>query len=177
MALRIAWRTLVLAGHPSVDVVRGVEEVLLAERHDHDRYATIASISLDTSLSRAEVMLCGHPSPLLVRGSEVDEIDGSRLPILTLLEGHTIEPFSVDLDGDWGLLLFTDGLFEGRSGPGEATRLGMEGLARQLRSAVVAGTPRDALASTLFAAVEEANGGSLTDDVAALLVGTPGWWS
>jgi hypothetical protein len=47
----------------------------------------------------------------------------------------------------------------------------------QLRSLVVARTPRDALASALFEAVEEANGGPLTDDVAALLVGTAGWWS
>ena len=30
VALRIAWRALVLAGHPGADVVRGVEQVLLA---------------------------------------------------------------------------------------------------------------------------------------------------
>ncbi len=177
VALRIAWRTLVLAGHSGVDVVRGVEQVLLAERHDNDRYATIATVSLNTALSRAEVLLCGHPSPLLIRGVDVDEIDGSRLPILTFLEGRSIEPFAVELDGEWGLLLFTDGLFEGRAAPGAATRLGMDGLVGELGSLVVGGTPRDALASALFVAVEQANGGPLTDDVAALLVGTAGWWS
>ncbi len=177
VALRIAWRALVLAGHSGVDVVRGVEQVLLAERHDDDHYATIAAVSLNTALSRAEVLLCGHPSPLLVRGTDVDELEGSPLPILTLLDGHSIEPFAVELEGEWGLLLFTDGLFEGRAEPGATTRFGMDGLARQLRSLVVAGTPRDALASALFVAVEQANGGPLTDDVAALLVGTAGWWS
>ncbi|QIK66784.1 SpoIIE family protein phosphatase [Nocardioides sp. HDW12B] len=177
VALRIAWRTLVLAGHTGADVVRGVEQVLLAERHDDDRFATIATVSLDSSLARAEVLLCGHPSPLLVRGGAVDEIDGSRLPILTLLDGHAIEPFAVDLDDDWGLLLFTDGLFEGRAAPGATTRLGTDGLVRQLSSLVANDTPRDALASALFAAVEGANGGPLADDVAALLVGTAGWWS
>src|SRR5689334_13496737 len=70
VALRIAWRALVLAGHPGVEVVRGVEQVLLAERHDDHHYATIASVSLDHALSRAEVWLCGHPSPLLVRGHD-----------------------------------------------------------------------------------------------------------
>lgn len=177
VALRIAWRSLVLAGHPGVDVVRGVEQVLLAERHDDDHYATIAMVSVDTALARADVLLCGHPSPLLIRGHDVDELDESRLPILTLLEGLPVEPFSVELDGEWGLLLFTDGLFEGRATPGARTRFGVEGLVQQLRSLVAAGTPRESLASELFAAVEQANGGPLTDDVGALLVGTTGWWS
>jgi serine phosphatase RsbU (regulator of sigma subunit) len=177
VALRIAWRALVLAGHRPGDVVRGVEQVLLAERHDDDRFATIAMVSLDRALSRAEVLLCGHPSPLLMREHDVEELDGSRLPILTLLEGHPLDAFSVQLDGEWGLLLFTDGLFEGRAAPGGTARFGVDGLARELRSLVAAGTPRDALASALFLAVEQANGGPLTDDVAALLVGTTGWWS
>ena len=180
VALRIAWRALVLAGHPGADVVHGVEQVLLAERHDDDHYATIATVSLDHRLSRAEVWLCGHPSPLLVGRDDpgaVDELDGSRLPILTLLEGQSREPFVVELDGEWGLLLFTDGLFEGRAAPGESARFGVDGLAAQLRSLVAAGTPRDVLVAELFAAVEQANGGPLTDDVAALLVGTAGWWS
>ena len=132
VALRIAWRALVLAGHSGVDVVRGVEQVLLAERQDHERYATIATVSLNNALSRAEVLLCGHPSPLLIRGADVDELDGSPLPILTLLEGHSPEPFGVELEGEWGLLLFTDGLFEGRAAPGATTRFGVNGLVRQL---------------------------------------------
>ena len=79
VALRIAWRALVLAGHPGADVVRGVEQVLLAERHDDERFATIAMVSLEhRRSSRAEVLLCGHPAPLLIRGGDVDELDGSR---------------------------------------------------------------------------------------------------
>ncbi len=177
VALRIAWRALVLAGQSGVDVVPGVEQVLLAERHDDERYATIATVSLDTALSRAEVLLCGHHSPLLIRGNDVDELDGSRLPILTLHDGLPMEPFVVELEGEWGLLLFTDGLVEGRAAPGSTNRFGVDGLERLLGSLVSAGIPRDELASALVAAVEQANGGPLTDDVAALLVGTAGWWS
>ncbi|MBI5088705.1 MAG: SpoIIE family protein phosphatase, partial [Actinobacteria bacterium] len=109
VALRIAWRSLVLAGHTGAEVVLGVEQVLLAERQD-TRYASIAMVSLNPSLTQAEVMLCGHPAALLIREGEVRELDERRLPILTFLHGHTIEPFTVSLDGDWGLLLFTDGL-------------------------------------------------------------------
>ena len=142
VALRIAWRTLVLAGHSGVDVVSGVEQVLLAERHDDEQYATIAMVSLDAALSRAEVMLCGHPSPVLVHGTGIDELDGSRLPILTLLDGDRTEPFTIELDGEWGLLLFTDGLFEGRAAPGAADRFGVDGIVQELRSLVASDTPR-----------------------------------
>ncbi|MCU1367354.1 MAG: Chemotaxis response regulator protein-glutamate methylesterase of group 3 operon [Ilumatobacteraceae bacterium] len=176
VALRIAWRALVLAGLSGADVVRGVEQVLFAERHDDERFATIAMISLNSELTRADVLLCGHPAPLLIHGSEVRELSGRALPMLTLLRGKTIEPFSVDLDGDWGLLLFTDGLVEGRATPGAKARLGVDDLVRQLQSLVATGIPRADLAPTLLAEAERCNGGPLTDDVAVLLVGSSGWW-
>ena len=176
VALRIAWRTLVLAGHPGIEVVRGVEQVLLAEQHDDSRFATIAMVSLDPALAKADVLLCGHPAPLLISGDDVRELKGAALPMLTLLPDEPIEPFSVDLDGEWGLMLFTDGLFEGRSAPGARTRLGIDELIRQLQSLVRAGTARSELAPRLLAAAENCNGGPLTDDVAVLLVGSAGWW-
>ena len=176
VALRIAWRTLVLAGHDGAEVVRGVEQVLLAERHDDARFATIAMVSLNPALTKADVLLCGHPAPLLIRGCEVRELSGPSLPILTFLGGRTIEPFTVELDGDWGLLLFTDGLVEGRAAPGAKARFGVDELGRQLQSLVVAGTTRAALAPTLLAEAERCNGGPLTDDVAVLLVGSSRWW-
>ena len=175
VALRIGWRALVLAGHTGAEVVRGVEQVLLAESQDV-RFATIAMISLDPALSRAEVLLCGHPAPLLIRGCEVHELSGPALPILTLLGDRTIEPFTVDLNDDWGLLLFTDGLVEGRATPGASARLGVDELARHLQSLVAAGISRADLAPMLLAEAERCNGGPLTDDVAVLLVGSSGWW-
>ncbi|MCU1396760.1 MAG: serine/threonine protein phosphatase [Ilumatobacteraceae bacterium] len=176
VALRIAWRTLVLAGHSGPEVVRGVEQVLLAERQDV-RFATIAMVSLNPTLTEADVLLCGHPAPLLIQGRDVRELTGRALPILTLLQDRTIEPFTVDLEGDWGLLMFTDGLVEGRATPGASARFGVDELARQLQSLVVAGTSRPDLAPTLLAEAERCNGGPLTDDVAVLLVGSSGWWS
>jgi serine phosphatase RsbU (regulator of sigma subunit) len=176
VALRIAWRTLVLAGHSGADVVRGVEQVLLAERHDA-RFATIAMVSLDPDLTRASVLLCGHPAPLLISGSDVRELHGPTLPVLTLLQDRTIEPFTVDLDGDWCLLLFTDGLVEGRAEPGASARYGVDELTRHLQSLVAAGTPPTELAPTLLADAERCNGGALTDDVAVLLVGRSSRWS
>jgi serine phosphatase RsbU (regulator of sigma subunit) len=113
---------------------------------------------------------------LLVRGTVVSELSGPALPILTFLRGRTIEPFTVDLDGEWGLLLFTDGLIEGREAPGSKARLGVDALVRELQPRVAAGMSRAEIAPELLAEAERCNGGPLTDDVAVLLVGSAGWW-
>jgi serine phosphatase RsbU (regulator of sigma subunit) len=175
VALRIAWRALVLAGLPTGDVLRGVEQVLLAERNDDERFATVAMVSLHPGLSQAEVVLCGHPRPLLIHGGEVAEVNVATIPMLSALSGP-ISPVRVDLGGDWGLLLFTDGLIEGRRTPGASERFGVDELTRRLAALIAQGVPRADLAPTLLAEAEACNGGPLIDDVAVLLVGSRGWW-
>jgi len=177
VALRIAWRSLVLAGLPPADVLRGVEQVLLAERTDDERFATVAMVSLDPTLGRADVVLCGHPVPLLIRGDAVRELDVDALPVLTMLQGLAVEPVTVELTGDWGLLLFTDGLVEGCRTPGGIERFGVDELIRNLTPLLAEGLARDELAPSLLAVAERCHGGPLTDDVAVLLIGSSGWWS
>jgi serine phosphatase RsbU (regulator of sigma subunit) len=176
VALRIAWRALVLADLRAADVLRGVEQVLLAESHDDWRFATVAMISLSKDLTQAEVLLCGHPAPLIVRGGEVRELEVERLPILAMVGDWAVEPSIVHLTGDWGLLLFTDGLVEGRVSPGATERGGVDRLARHLSAFVAQGMARADLAPALVAEAERCHGGALADDVAVVLIGTRGWW-
>jgi serine phosphatase RsbU (regulator of sigma subunit) len=176
VALRITWRALVLAGLAPADVLRGVEQVLLAERGDDEKFATVAMVSLSPDLARAEVLLCGHPAPLLIQGDEVVELQVDALPLLTMLKSRPVVPFTVDLDGSWGLLLFTDGLVEGTSAPGARERFGVDGLARHLQPLVAQRMPCHQLAPALLAEAERRHGGPLTDDVAVLLVGNLAWW-
>ena len=176
VALRITWRALVLAGLAPADVLRGVEQVLLAERNDDERFATVAMVSLSPDLSRADLLLCGHPAPLLVRGTEVVHLEGEALPMLTLLRDRPVEPITIALDDDWGLLLFTDGLVEGRAAPDATERYGVEELARCLQPLVEKDLPRAEVAPALVAEAERRHGGPLSDDVAALLIGTTSWW-
>ncbi len=176
VALRIAWRALVLAGLGSTDVLRGVEQVLLAERGDDERFATVAMVSLDPDLAQAELILCGHPAPLLLRGDEVVQLAVEPLPMLTMLQDTVVRPVTVDLSGEWGLLLFTDGLVEGSRTPGATERYGVDELARHLQPLVARRLPRPDLAPSLLAEAESRHGGPLTDDVAVLLVGSSGWW-
>lgn len=176
VALRITWRALVLAGLPATDVVRGVEQVLLAERSDEERYATVAMASLSPDFSRADLILCGHPAPLLVRGDKVFELEVAGLPMLTMLSDNPIEPVAVELHGDWGLLFFTDGLVEGGSTPGASERYGVTRLGQHLQRLLAERTARLELAPALVAEAERRHGGPLSDDVAVLLVGSTGWW-
>ncbi len=68
------------------------------------------------------------------------------------------------------MLLFTDGLIEGRTGVG-AARLGGAGLVAMVRGELDANEAGfSGLVASLVERAEELNGGPMLDDVAALLV-------
>jgi serine phosphatase RsbU (regulator of sigma subunit) len=176
VALRIAWRSLVLAGLPARDVLLGVEQVLLAERDHDERFATVAMVVLHPEAGTGEVLLAGHPTPFLHLGSKVVELDAEPAPALTMVPGRCCEPGCFALEGEWGLVLYTDGLVEGSAGPGTADRLGSEEMRAHLEDLLRSGTAREDLGPLLVAEAERRQGGPLTDDVAVLVVGTAGWW-
>jgi serine phosphatase RsbU (regulator of sigma subunit) len=176
VALRIAWRSLVLAGLPTADVLRGVEQLLLAERNDDERFATVAMVTIDAALSQAQVVLCGHPRPLLISGAAARELDVRTHPMLTALETRPVEPTTIALEGNWALMLFTDGLVEGRCQPGSPERFGVGELIRNLEPLLAQDVPRADLAPALLAEAERCHGGPLPDDVAVLLIGAKDWW-
>jgi hypothetical protein len=82
----------------------------------------------------------------------------------------------VELGDRWSLLLYTDGLIEGRIS-GSSYRLGAEGLMGLMEDAL--GTPPfdpgrvsdDALLSRLIEQVRNLNSGDLNDDIAVLALG------
>jgi serine phosphatase RsbU (regulator of sigma subunit) len=82
----------------------------------------------------------------------------------------------VELGDRWSVLLYTDGLIEGRIS-GSPYRLGTEGLMGLVRDAL--GAPPfdpgqvsdDALLSRLIDQVRNLNGGDLEDDIAILALG------
>ncbi|MCU1599796.1 MAG: transcriptional regulator [Frankiales bacterium] len=176
VALRIAWRALVLAGLAPEQVLRGVEQVLFAERNNDEHFATVAMVTLDPALHTADVLLCGHPAPLMIRGSDVQELDVPPMAMLTMLPCDDPGRVRVDLGDDWALLLFTDGLVEGTTSPGSRERYGAAGVVAHLGRLLEDGHAREDLAPALLAEAERRHGGLLTDDVAVLLVGSAGWW-
>ena len=175
VCLRIAWRALTLAHLPAAEIFETMERVLVAERHRPDIFTTLAAMAVAPDRRSADVWLAGHPPPVLLHPGPAAELSIDRVHFpLGLEAGRRLETTTVGLPPEWTLLLYTDGLIEGRTGAGERTRLGIEGL-----SAVLDGlleqrpgwaTEPAALLDELIDRVEQLNGGPHADDVAALLV-------
>src|SRR4051812_12160631 len=116
VALRIAWRTLVLAGTPEEEVLGLLQDVLAAERHDHGVFTTMAAVTLAPDRRTLRLRSAGHPLPLLlVDGAAARPVaDRPGGPPLGIVERTTWPALDVELPDTWALLLYTDGVFEGR---------------------------------------------------------------
>jgi serine phosphatase RsbU (regulator of sigma subunit) len=186
VALRVAWRTLVLAEQPVDVTLQALERLLRAERtEDPDMtvFATVCDIAIDADLRRASVHLAGHPGPLAVDADRSWPVPVAHHgpPLGALEHGGVPVANVVDLGEAWTLVLYTDGIIEGRVGPGP-DRLGVEGLVdlmdRALAGTAAPGRTRSlgGLADALVTGAELANSGPLTDDVAIVIVSTSSQW-
>ena len=218
--LRMAWRTLVLAGHGGERLLGILDTVLGHERRSEEIFTTLCMVTIAPSQRTARMHLAGHPPPLLFRenlpprdaesangpagaggasgaggpagagglggpggsdgsaaerGFEVVALpDYAHGPALGLMpDGAEWPTTEIDLGESWSLMLYTDGLVEGRVGEGPE-RLGTEGLVRLARQSRAAGATGRALIDSLVTRVEDLNGGALTDDVAVLLLSRDG---
>lgn len=170
VCLRVAWRTAVLCATGQAEQVRLLEEILVAERSDPHVFATVTSLVFTPDRRRVRVVRAGHPGLLLRGGARVSWIEPEPGMALGLLPGTGHWSVSeLSLPGDGRIVLFTDGLFEGRTGP--RTRLGEDGLLAMARR-------HGSLASRAFvdtlvdeAAVAASPYGGLADDVAVLHLG------
>jgi len=181
VCLRVAWRTMVLSGRPMAEVLSAVQQVLEHERHEERLFATLCMISIAPDRVRARLHLAGHPPPLLLTSDGVSELRAPVRPPPGIAHVEDWPVSEVTLGDDWTLLIYTDGLIEGRIGAGPE-RLGSDGLTEMieayLRAAPPAGQwdrkPRDErLLDGLIARVRELNGGDLDDDLAVLALGFP----
>jgi len=181
VCLRVAWRTMVLAGRPMAEVLSAVQQVLEHERHEDRLFATLCMASVAPGRSHARLHLAGHPPPLLLTPGGVSELRApvSAPPGIAHLEDWPVT--EVALGDSWSLLMYTDGLIEGRTGSGPE-RLGSDGLTeiieKYLHATRPAGPwerrPRDErLLDALVDQVRELNGGDLDDDLAVLALGFP----
>lgn len=181
VCLRVAWRTMVLAGRPMAEVLSAVQQVLEHERHEDRLFATLCMASVAPGRSHARLHLAGHPPPLLLTPGGVSELRApvSAPPGIAHLEDWPVT--EVALGDSWSLLMYTDGLIEGRTGSGPE-RLGSDGLTeiieKYLHATRAAGPwerrPRDErLLDALVDQVRELNGGDLDDDLAVLALGFP----
>ncbi|MFG2595589.1 PP2C family protein-serine/threonine phosphatase [Streptomyces sp. NPDC048462] len=167
VCLRVAWRTAVLCRTDQLEQIALLEEILVAERSDPHVFATVTSLVFPPGGDHVRIVRAGHPGLLLRDGTDIEWVEPEGGIALGLLPGHG-QWISTDLPlaPGAGLVLFSDGLFEGRTGPD--TRLGEDGLLAMARSraALPARPFVDALVDG--AADAAAPHGGLADDVAVL---------
>jgi serine phosphatase RsbU (regulator of sigma subunit) len=170
VSLRIAWRTLVLGAREDSAVLPTLQQLLTVER-PHEQFVTACELSIAPDRRSVSTRVAGHPAPLLFTAGGVCELPtpNRSLP-LGILDDHDDWPVHVcELPSTWWLLLYTDGLIEGRSGPTD--RLGLDGLLRLIHEQERSDGGVDL--DGLIHAVEVVNGGALDDDIAMLALRWP----
>ena len=168
VALRIGWRALTFAGLRGNERMRQLDRILTTERPSRGTFATLLSVALTPDTGQFDVVRAGHPGLLMHGTGTVDWLEPTAGPALGL--GAREWPVNrLQLRPGDGLMLLTDGLFEGPAGDG-GERLGEEGLLAAARS--LARLPGTEFVKALISEVEtraEPFGG-LTDDIAVIRV-------
>jgi serine phosphatase RsbU (regulator of sigma subunit) len=179
VSMRAAWRALALAGTTAEVTLQTLGLVLEHERHLPGLFATLCTLEIDPVERSATLIRAGHPGPVLIDGSTVSSLtdvlgDGA----VGINDGHWV-PERLSLPAQWTVLLYTDGIVEGRIGTGEdGERLGEEGFRRMIAKRIAEREdwrehPAQLL-DELIADAESLNDGALSDDVAMLMLGARG---
>jgi serine phosphatase RsbU (regulator of sigma subunit) len=177
VCLRVAWRALALADSSPGQILSTLGRVLEHERQDDTMFATLCMVSVPPGRESVHVRLAGHLPPLLIAGGEIRELEAPACPPpgLGSAVGWPEREYAVT-SGCWSVLLFTDGLIEGRIGGGPK-RLGSDGLIELIAGIRTdgRGLTDDDLLERLIDQVRKLNQGDLDDDLAVLAFGcTPG---
>jgi serine phosphatase RsbU (regulator of sigma subunit) len=175
VSLRAAWRALSLAGDRQEVVLQTLQQMLEHERQVPGLFVTLCTLKLQPREGTGWMIRAGHPQPVLIDG------DGAVAALADVGGGPAIgingggwQPEELKLPPGWTILLYTDGIVEGRIGE-DSERLGEAGLQRLVAEQIAARPDwrehPNVLLEGLIAGAEALNGGELTDDVAMLLVG------
>ncbi|ORW90200.1 fused response regulator/phosphatase [Mycobacterium sp. IEC1808] len=167
-ALRIAFRALTFAGVHGVELMPKLERVLQSERTGNGIFATVLSLEIHPDGTGVTAVRAGHPGMLVQDGEGVEWVEPPGGPALGLGGDHWPR-HELRLPAGQGLLLLTDGLFEGYSGEGNR-RLGEDGLLALARKH--ARLPGPAFVDALIDGAEELARprGGLSDDIAVVRV-------
>src|ERR1700722_9215853 len=177
VCLRVAWRTMVLAGRPVQEGLSAVQDVLEHERQHERLFVTLCMLSIAPDRTSGRLHLAGHPQPVLITASEVTELTSPvSLPPGIRHSAHW-PGGDVQLGESWSVLMYTDGLIEGKIGNGPE-RLGSDGLIKAIEKARAQAPPgpqpdrleSERIVDSVSSQARELNGGDLDDDLAVLAI-------
>ena len=162
--LRSAWRALVLGGWPLEDIPRGLQAVCVREREDQHLFVTAISARVEPDRRALRFVSAGHPAPILVGRPTAEAVNG---PPIGVVKDARWQVNEVGIELPASVVLYTDGLVEGRATPGSPDRLGIGPIEQRL-AAAEPGAVTEADLRGLVEIATDANGVGLPDDVALL---------
>lgn len=156
--LRVAWRTLVLAGAPDETILTSMSRLLSAESSGGGRFVTACDVTIDTDHS-VTLRVAGHPAPLVCASGRAGYLQPEIGPPLGI-EGLTGAAKRWPASGGWpatraqlsagtALILFTDGLLDAYRVPSNRASLGVDELLDATSAAVADGGPVSAWLPTI----------------------------
>jgi serine phosphatase RsbU (regulator of sigma subunit) len=133
--LRVAWRTLLLAGTPDDQILPTLAELLDAEQDVQRRYVTACNLTMDgPSLT---VRLAGHPAPIICIG-EVPDYPAFEIgpPLgVAVANGAAAWPVNtLETKPGTSVLLYTDGLLDAYTTDPTSDTLGIAELIAAVQS-------------------------------------------
>jgi sigma-B regulation protein RsbU (phosphoserine phosphatase) len=139
------------------------------QRHETDRFCTVAFLRLRERSGGWQALLClgGHPAPLLRRPGESLQVLGEPGSVLGVMDDPDLHDIPVTLRAGDVLLLYTDGLPDGRRGSEFYGDQRLAGLLATEHDAA------EGLASALLDDVLAFQGGTARDDIAIVVVRVP----
>jgi serine phosphatase RsbU (regulator of sigma subunit) len=146
--LRVAWRTLVLAGVPDEQILATLSRLLSAEGGGTGGFVTACDVTIDRDLN-VTLRVAGHPPPLLCNASGSTYLAPEVGPPLGV-EGLTGAAERWPDTGGWpvtrtalspesSLILYTDGLLDAYRVPASRSSLGVDELLDATSAAITSG--------------------------------------
>lgn len=127
-------------------------------------FVTVALVVVDAGHRRLDYARAGHPCPLLTSARGVIELVGGHDLPLGIERGQRYHTHTVEAGDSSTLVLFTDGLYEARSG---SEMFGTQRLGAVAEAQF--GSPPAGSAERLVAEARAFSGGRLADDVVVLV--------
>jgi serine phosphatase RsbU (regulator of sigma subunit) len=174
--LRVAWRTLVLAGAADEAILATLSSLFIAETEGHAGFVTACDVTIDEGLD-ATLRVAGHPAPLLCRDGKTTYLDVAVGPPLGL-EGAEGGPGArpaggwpetvVPLGPGSSLILYTDGLLDAYRAHVDDESLGITELVNAVDAcAGVGGAVSSWIPSLIYSAPDHS-----VDDTAVVVITT-----
>lgn len=164
-ACRSTVRTLAFEGLAPAEALKRADAVLFSQANPADSFVTLVLAVLNPSTGEIEYCCAGHPLPVVARSDGTFELLKQGGPPLGMPGAVEYQTLRAHLGPGDSLVLYTDGVWEARGLAGEFGTHGVERTLARFR-----GSSPNIVAACISEAARDWSGGTLTDDVAVLVV-------